>query len=91
MRSGQHRNCASNASASVRSIKQIRRESSKNDLILYGEKAEDIFNSLGLDEEHATKYKTVMDKFEDYFVIRKSAVFEKTRFNLAKAKNWINS
>lgn len=35
------------------------------------EKKEKIFNSIGLNEEYTTKYKTVMNKFDDCFVIHK--------------------
>ena len=47
-------------------------------------KAEDIFNSFRLNEEHAKKYKTVMDKFDGYFVVRRNTIFEKARFNRQK-------
>ena len=49
-----------------------------------GDQADDILSSFSLLEEDRNKYKTVLDKFQGYFVKRKNIIFERARFNRRK-------
>ena len=58
-------------------------------MLLYciGEKSEDIFNSFGLTAHDAKKFKTVMKKFDNHFVIKRNTIFERAKFNLRKQEH----
>ena len=49
-----------------------------------GDRAEDIFNSFKLLETDAAKFNTVLDKYENYFTVKKNVIFERAQFNLRK-------
>ena len=55
-------------------------------MLLYckGEKSEDIFNSFGLT---ADDVKTVMEKFDNHFVIKRDTIFDRAKFNLRKQEH----
>ncbi|CAG7786268.1 unnamed protein product [Allacma fusca] len=50
-------------------------------LYLMGEKAEDIFTSFKLDATTQKKYKDVVVKFDDHFVLKKNTLYERAKFN----------
>ncbi|CAG7723900.1 unnamed protein product [Allacma fusca] len=50
-------------------------------LYLMGEKAEDIFTSFKLDATTQKKYKEVVIKFDDHFVLKKNTIYERAKFN----------
>lgn len=47
-----------------------------------GEKAEDIFNSFNLSEQHQTVYETVKSKFDTYFRPQTNHIFERAKLNV---------
>ena len=51
-----------------------------------GDRVEDIFNSFKLSETDAGKFNTVLDKYDNYFTIKKNVIFERAQFNLRKQK-----
>ena len=53
-------------------------------LFCMGEKAEDIYDSFALSTEQATKFDIVHGKFDSYFVIKRSLIFERAKFNLRR-------
>ena len=58
-------------------------ETTQVNILIYsmGPKADDVFQSFRLSEEDAKKYKTVKDKFDDYFTIRRNTIHERAKFN----------
>ena len=58
-------------------------------MLLYciGEKSKDIFNGFGLTANDAKKFKTVMEKFDNHFVIKRNTIFECAKFNLRKQEH----
>ena len=46
-----------------------------------GDKDEDIFNSFNLTADEAKTYKTVLDKFDNHFVISRNIILERAKFN----------
>ena len=50
-------------------------------LYCFGEQADDVLSSTSISEENRKKYSEVINKFDDYFKIRKNVIFERARFN----------
>ena len=52
-------------------------------ILLYcmGQTAEDTLSSTGISSEGKKKFKTVMEKFDTFFQVRKNVIFEHARFN----------
>lgn len=46
-----------------------------------GEEAEDVLTSLNLTDEEESDYKTMVDKLEAHFVVRRNVIFERAKFN----------
>ena len=49
-----------------------------------GDKADDVLNSFGLSAEERKVYKTVKEKFDDYFEPQRNVIFERAKFNQQK-------
>ena len=49
-----------------------------------GDRAEDIFNISKLSETDAGKFNTMLNKYDNYFTIKKNVIFERAQFNLRK-------
>ena len=49
-----------------------------------GNRADDIFNSFKLAENDAAKFRTVLDKYDNYFIVKKNFIFQKDQFDLRK-------
>ena len=50
-------------------------------LYIMGDKAEDVFQSFELSDDHKKDYKIVTEKFESYFIKRKNVTYERAVFN----------
>ena len=50
-------------------------------LYCMGEAAEDTLSSTGISSEGKKKFKTVMEKFDTFFQVRRNVIFERARFN----------
>ena len=50
-------------------------------LYCIGEEAESVLSSTGITAEERKQYKTVIDKFEEFFMVRRNVIFERARFN----------
>ena len=61
-------------------------EESQVNTLLYsmGDAADDILLSFGLSAEELKKYKTVKEKFDEYFIKKKNTIYERARFNSRK-------
>ena len=60
-------------------------ESQVNTLVYsMGDAADDILLSFGLSAEELKKYKTVKEKFDEYFIKKKNTIYERARFNSRK-------
>lgn len=46
-----------------------------------GDQAEDILNSFKLNATQLKDYKTVKEKFDSYFVVRRNVIYERAKFN----------
>eukprot|EP00795_Rhopilema_esculentum_P016658 gene16658-8096_t len=54
-----------------------------NTLFYYmGDDADDILQSFGMSEADKKKYSTVKQKFEGHFIIKRTVIFERARFNM---------
>ena len=55
----------------------------KLNTLLYslGEKAEFMLKSTNITEEETKNYETVLEKFDSFFQVRRSVIFERARFN----------
>ena len=49
-----------------------------------GDEADDILRSFHLSEADAKKYKTVKEKFDEYFISRRNVIYERAKFNQRK-------
>ena len=49
-----------------------------------GDRAKDIFNSFKLSDTDAAKFSTVLDKYDNFFIVKKNVIFERAQFNLRK-------
>ena len=49
-----------------------------------GDAADDILLSFGLSAEELKKYKTVKEKFDEYFIKKKNTIYERAQFNSRK-------
>ena len=47
-----------------------------------GDEADDILQSFDLSDADRKKYKSVKDKFEGHFIIKRNVIFERARFNM---------
>ena len=61
-----------------------RDEESQVNTLIYsmGDEADDILQSFGLSDADRKKYKSVKDKFEGHFIIKRNVIFERARFNM---------
>jgi len=50
-------------------------------LYCMGEPADDVLTSTKISTEKRQKYNSVMEKFDDYFKVRRSVILERARFN----------
>eukprot|EP00795_Rhopilema_esculentum_P003277 gene3277-1608_t len=58
-------------------------ENQVNTLFYYmGDDADDILQSFGMSEADKKKYSTVKQKFEGHFIIKRTVIFERARFNM---------
>ena len=46
-----------------------------------GEGAEDVLTSMGITSQEKAKYDKVLEKFNNFFQVRKNVIFERARFN----------
>ena len=46
-----------------------------------GDQAEDILNSFKLNATQLKEYKTIKEKFDSYFVVRRNVIYERAKFN----------
>ena len=46
-----------------------------------GDQAEDILNSFKLNATQLKEYKTIEEKFDSYFVVRRNIIYERAKFN----------
>ena len=46
-----------------------------------GDEADDILKSFHLSEADAKKYKTVKERFDEYFIRRRNVIYERAKFN----------
>ena len=46
-----------------------------------GDQAEDILNSFKLNATQFKEYKTIKEKFDSYFVVRRNIIYERAKFN----------
>ena len=53
-------------------------------IYLMGPKADDVFQSFRLSEDNGKNYKTVRDKFDDYFTARRNTIHEYAKFNMRR-------
>ena len=65
------------------SVSKTTGDEDKVDTLIYclGSQAEDILPIFGLTEDEMKVYKTVKDKFNKHFKVRKNVIFERARFN----------
>ena len=49
-----------------------------------GDKADDILNSFGLSDEERKVYRTIEEKFDDYFEPQCNVIFQRVKFNQRK-------
>ena len=49
-----------------------------------GDEADDILRSFHLSDADAKKYKTVKEKFDEYFISRQNVIYERAKFNQRK-------
>ena len=68
----------------VASVLNKRDEESQVNTLIYsiGDEADDILQSFDLNDADRKKYKSVKDKFEEHFVIKRNVIFERARFNM---------
>ena len=61
-----------------------RDEKSQVNTLIYsmGDQANDILQSFGLSDADREKYKSVKDKFDGHFIIKRNVIFERARFNM---------
>ena len=61
---------------------QSKSEESQVNALIYimGDKADDVLNSFGLSAEERKVYKTVKEKFHDYFEPQRNIIFERAKF-----------
>eukprot|EP00794_Sanderia_malayensis_P016472 gene16472-18109_t len=52
-----------------------------------GEEADDILASLKLTGEERKSYKTVKEKFDNHFVIKRNVIYERAKFNMRSQKD----
>jgi hypothetical protein len=50
-------------------------------LYCLGEEADDVLSSTKISEEDGKKYDKVVEKFDEYFQVRKNVIYERARFN----------
>ena len=57
-----------------------------NNVLIYvmGEKADDILNSFGLSDDERKVYRTVEEKFDNYFEPQRNVIFQRAKFNQRK-------
>ena len=62
---------------------QSKSEESQVNALIYimGDKADDVLNSFGLTKDQRKVYKTVKEKFDDYFEPQQNVIFERAKFN----------
>ena len=53
-------------------------------LYCLGERAEDIFASFNLSEADAKKFNVVIERFNQFFIVKKNVIFERAQFNRRK-------
>ena len=53
-------------------------------LYCMGEGAEDVLDSTGISQDQKKVYQTVVEKFDEYFKVRKNLIFERAHFNQRK-------
>ena len=60
-----------------------RKQARQVSTLLYcmGEEAEDVLTSTNITTDEKKDYETVLDKFNEYFKVRKNVIFERARFN----------
>jgi hypothetical protein len=46
-----------------------------------GAEADDIFASFELNDENKKKYTKVKETFDNHFIVRRNAIFERAKFN----------
>jgi len=63
-----------------------RRTPDKHPFVLPGEDADDILASTNITTEERGKYDTVLQKFDDHFLVRRNIIFERARFNKRSQK-----
>jgi hypothetical protein len=58
-------------------------ESRQVSTLLYcmGHRSEDIFKSFNLSDDDAKKFNTVIQKFDDFYIVKKNIVYERVQFN----------
>ena len=64
-------------------------EHSQVNILIYsmGPKADDVFQSFRLSEDDGKNYKTIRDKFDDYFTARRNTIHEHAKFNMRRQGN----
>ena len=83
LQNGLHRNNALCVSVKRQTFINKSEERQINMLIYcMSDKLEDIFESFNLANDDAKEFDTVLQKFDDHFVIEKNAIFERAKFNM---------
>ena len=62
---------------------KISGDETKVDMLMYcmGSQVEDIILTFGLSTQELRVYKTVQEKFDKHFIVRRNVIFERARFN----------
>ena len=65
---------------------QSKSEENQVNALIYvmGDKADDILNSFGLSDDERKVYRTVKEKFDDYFEPKRNVIFQRAKFNQRK-------
>ena len=65
---------------------QSKSEENQVNVLIYvmGDKADDILNSFGLSNDEQKVYRTVKEKFDDYFEPQRNVIFQRAKFNQRK-------
>ena len=65
---------------------QSKSEENQVNALIYvmGDKADDILNSFGLSDDERKVYRTVKEKFDDYFEPQRNVIFQRAKFNQRK-------
>jgi hypothetical protein len=54
-----------------------------------GAEADDIFASFELNDENKKKYTKGKETFDNHFIVRRNAIFERAKFNIKPLMQWV--